>query len=383
ALFNEELGALLQLREADVERAFAAFEKRGLSRGRHLHVVGEPDASDALVVESNGAELFRATRTELLRIWTETSHAIQALRDNARSAEQERELISDASDPGLVPHLTFDLDEEVERSAASHVTLVEDRPRVAILREQGVNSQVEMAAAFLRVGFSAVDVHMSDLLSGKVGLESFRGLAACGGFSYGDVLGAGLGWAKSILWSERARAEFSKFFRRPDTFTFGACNGCQMVSGLKALIPGAEAWPKFVRNDSEQFEARLSLVEVPESPSVLFQGMAGSRIPIPVAHGEGRASFASPADLEACTESGLVALRFVDHRGRPTEHYPENPNGSPRGITGVTTRDGRVTILMPHAERGFRSVQLSHHPRGWGERSPWLRLFANARRWVG
>ena len=383
ALFSEELGALLQVRDADVERALSAFEELGLARGRHLHVVGEPDPSDALVVESNGAALFRATRTELLQIWTETSHAIQALRDNARSAEQERELISDAGDPGLVSVLSFDLDDEVERRAASRVTLLEDRPRVAILREQGVNSQVEMAAAFTRVGFAAVDVHMSDVLSGRVGLDSFKGLAACGGFSYGDVLGAGLGWAKSILWSERARTEFSKFFRRSDTFTFGACNGCQMVSALKPLIPGAEAWPKFVRNDSEQFEARLSLVEVPESRSILFQGMHGSRIPIPVAHGEGRALFTSPADLEACERDGLVALQFVDHRGRRTEHYPENPNGSPRGITGVTTEDGRVTILMPHAERAFRTVQLSHHPREWGERSPWLRLFANARRWVG
>jgi len=383
ALFCEELGALLQVREADLERTLSAFEELGLARGRHLHVIGEPDSGDFIAVESRGATWFRASRSELLRIWTETSHAIQALRDNARCAEQERELLSDPSDPGLAPAPSFDLDEAVEQAAIARVTLVEERPRVAILREQGVNSQVEMAAAFLRVGFTAVDVHMSDVLGGRVGLDSFKGLAACGGFSYGDVLGAGLGWAKSILWSERARAEFSKFFRREDTFTFGACNGCQMISALKPLIPGAEAWPKFVRNESEQFEARLSLVRVPESRSILFQGMQGSRLPIPVSHGEGRALFANAADLDACTRDGLVALQFVDHRGRPTVHYPENPNGSPEGITGVTSRDGRVTILMPHAERAFRTVQLSYHPREWGERSPWLRLFANARRWVG
>jgi phosphoribosylformylglycinamidine synthase len=251
------------------------------------------------------------------------------------------------------------------------------------LREQGVNGQVEMAAAFTRVGFSAVDVHMTDILEGRTGLDGFKGAVACGGFSYGDVLGAGRGWANSILWSERARSEFSRFFRRSDTFSLGVCNGCQMLSALKPLIPGAEHWPKFLRNQSEQFEARLSLVEVPASPSILFSGMAGSRLPIPVAHGEGRAQFAAASDLDACERNSLVALRFVDHRGRATEHYPENPNGSPGGITALTTADGRITIMMPHAERAFRSVQLSYRPSAWGERSPWLRLFANARRWVG
>jgi phosphoribosylformylglycinamidine synthase len=240
-----------------------------------------------------------------------------------------------------------------------------------------------MAAAFGRAGFLAVDVHMSDVLAGRVTLESFRGLAACGGFSYGDVLGAGQGWAKSILWSERARAAFSQYFQRPDTFTLGVCNGCQMLAALKVLIPGAERWPRFLRNQSEQFEARLSLVEIPTSRSLFFAGMQGSRLPIAVAHGEGRASFANDADRLHCEDGGLVALRFVDHRGNPTEHYPENPNGSPAGIGGLSTPDGRVLAMMPHPERVFRSVQLSWHPREWGERSPWLRLFANARVWVG
>jgi phosphoribosylformylglycinamidine synthase len=236
------------------------------------------------------------------------------------------------------------------------------RPRVAILREQGVNGQIEMAAAFHRAGFEPVDVHMSDILAGRIELSSFRGVAACGGFSYGDVLGAGEGWAKSILYSPRARAEFERFFTRQDTFTLGVCNGCQMVSNLKEIIPGADHWPRFVRNRSEQFEARLSLVRVEQSPSVLLAGMAGSLVPIAVAHGEGRAEFATSEARAALDRSGLVAARFVDHHGNPTEHYPENPNGSPLGITAITTPDGRATIIMPHPERVFRSVQLSWHP---------------------
>jgi len=257
------------------------------------------------------------------------------------------------------------------------------RPHVAVLREQGVNGQVEMAAAFDRAGFEAVDVHMSDILAGRVSLASFRGLAACGGFSYGDVLGAGEGWAKSILYSARARDEFAAFFARRDTFTLGVCNGCQMVSNLKQIIPGAERWPRFVRNRSEQFEARLALVRIENSPSVLLDGMAGSLLPIAVAHGEGRAEFASDAAVAALESAGHVAARFVDHRGQATLHYPENPNGSPAGITAVTTPDGRATIIMPHPERVFRSVQLSWRPDDMGEASPWLRLFRNARFFVG
>jgi phosphoribosylformylglycinamidine synthase len=383
ALFSEELGALLQVRALDVERALSAFERYGLRRGNELHAVGSPTDDDQIRFLRDGATLFSASRSELIASWWETSHAIQSLRDDARTADEERALVTDATDPGLSAQATFDIDEAVEREAMSRVELVSERPRVAVLREQGVNGQVEMAAAFTRVGFAAVDVHMTDVLEGRVKLAGFKGLVACGGFSYGDVLGAGQGWAKSILWSERARGEFSQFFRRSDTFSLGVCNGCQMLSALKPLIPGAERWPRFLRNRSEQFEARLSLVEITDSPSILFAGMSGSRLPIPVAHGEGRAEFAAPADREACERGSLVAMRFVDHRGRATEHYPENPNGSPGGITSLTTPDGRVTIMMPHGERAHRSVQLSHRPREWGERSPWLRLFANARRWVG
>jgi phosphoribosylformylglycinamidine synthase len=254
---------------------------------------------------------------------------------------------------------------------------------VAVLREQGINGQIEMAAAFHRAGFEPVDVHMSDILAGRIELDSFRGLAACGGFSYGDVLGAGEGWAKSILYSARARAEFERFFARKDTFTLGVCNGCQMVSNLKEIIPGAERWPRFVRNRSEQFEARLALVRVEQSPSVLLAGMAGSLLPIAVAHGEGRAEFASADDRTFLDGAGLIAARFVDHHGQATEHYPENPNGSPQGITALTTPDGRATIIMPHPERVFRTVQLSWHPDATGADSPWMRLFRNARVFVG
>jgi len=257
------------------------------------------------------------------------------------------------------------------------------RPRVAILREQGVNGQVERAAAFDRAGFEAVDVHMSDILAGRVSLTGFRGLAACGGFSYGDVLGAGEGWAKSILFHAKAREDFAGFFARPDTFALGVCNGCQMMANLRELIPGADHWPRFVRNRSEQFEARLALVRIEQSPSVLLAGMVGARLPIAVAHGEGRAEFEHDEHRPALEAAGLVAARFVDHHGRPTEHYPENPNGSHQGLTALTTPDGRVTIMMPHPERVFRTVQHSWHPPGWGEDAPWLRLFRNARVWVG
>jgi len=254
---------------------------------------------------------------------------------------------------------------------------------MAILREQGVNGQIEMAAAFDRAGFESVDVHMSDLLAGRTDLSDFKGLVACGGFSYGDVLGAGEGWAKSVLFNPRIRDMFSTFFERGDSFALGVCNGCQMLSTLRSLIPGAEGWPRFVRNRSERFEARLSLVELVESPSVLLAGMAGSRIPIAVAHGEGRAEYASADGLAKLERAGLVAARFVDNRGTPTVHYPENPNGSPAGVTGLTTPNGRVTVMMPHPERVFRSVQLSWCPDDWGEDAPWLRLFRNARAWVG
>jgi phosphoribosylformylglycinamidine synthase len=376
-LFCEELGAVLQVRAADAARAEIALRAAGLADC--IHRIGRPAAGDRIAIRRGAELLFEASRAELRGIWSETTHAMQALRDDPGCADEEQAGRCDPTAPGLHAHLTFDLDADV---AAPYV-LRGARPRVAILREQGVNGQIEMAAAFDRAGFDAVDVHVSDLLEGRVGLDGFRGLAACGGFSYGDVLGAGEGWAKSILFNARARAELERFLSRPDAFTLGVCNGCQMLSNLHELIPGAGDWPRFVRNRSEQFEARLSLVEVLESPSVLLRGMAGSRLPIAVAHGEGRAEFATTAQLAALQGRGLVAARFVDHHGRPAERYPENPNGSPGGITAVTTPDGRVTILMPHPERVFRAVQFSWRPAGWTEDGPWMRLFRNARAWVG
>jgi phosphoribosylformylglycinamidine synthase len=303
---------------------------------------------------------------------------MQTLRDDPACAAEEHESRCDASDPGLMMRPAFDPAIDV----AAPFIQGGARPRVAILREQGVNGQIEMAAAFDRAGFEAVDVHMSDILAGRIELGTFRGVAACGGFSYGDVLGAGEGWAKSILYSAKARAEFERFFARKDTFTLGVCNGCQMVSNLKEIIPGAELWPRFVRNRSEQFEARLAMVRIENSPSVLLSGMAGSLIPIAVAHGEGRAEFASHDQQFELVAAGQVAARFIDHHGRATLHYPENPNGSPQGITAITTPDGRATIIMPHPERVFRSVQLSWRPRDAGEDSPWMRLFRNARVFV-
>jgi phosphoribosylformylglycinamidine synthase len=302
---------------------------------------------------------------------------MQKLRDHPECARQEYDRILDNGEPGLHASLTFDPQEDI---AAPYVASGV-RPRVAILREQGVNGQIEMAAAFDRAGFAAVDVHMSDIIAGRVSFGDFKGFAACGGFSYGDVLGAGEGWAKSILFNGRARDEFEAFFRRADSFALGVCNGCQMMSNLHELIPGAEAWPHFVRNRSEQFEARFVMLEVQRSASLFFEGMEGSRMPVAVAHGEGYAEFAGASALASA--QALVALRFVDNRGNATERYPYNPNGSPQGITGLTTQDGRFTILMPHPERVFRAVQNSWHPAEWGEDGPWLRMFRNARRWVG
>ena len=374
ALFSEELGAVVQVRWRDHANVMARLGKAGL--GGCVRAIGEPRADGQLSFRYGDENLIAGDRADFQGIWAETSYRMQALRDNPDCALQQFDALRDDRDPGLSATLGFDLHHDV---AAPYYAV--SRPRVAILREQGVNGHVEMAAAFDRAGFTAVDVHMSDILSGKIGLESFVGLAACGGFSYGDVLGAGGGWAKSILLNPKARESFKAFFERPGTFGLGVCNGCQMMSHLSPLIPGAAHWPRFVWNESEQFEARFVMVEVRESPSILFQGMTGSRMPVVVAHGEGRAEF--PKSPIKALSQNLVSLCYVDHHGQPTEAFPFNPNGSLFGITGLTSQDGRFTIMMPHPERCFRTVQNSWHPKDWGEYGPWMRLFRNARAWVG
>jgi phosphoribosylformylglycinamidine synthase len=375
ALFSEELGAVLQVRAADLAEVTSRLHAAGL--GSVTHRIGTLANDDRIAFHENGVEVYSGARSHLQRIWSETSWRMQSLRDNPRTALEEHERILDANDPGLSAALTFDPSEDV----AAPFIATGARPSVAILREQGVNGQIEMAAAFDRAGFRCVDVHMTDLLSRRVQLQGFQGIAACGGFSYGDVLGAGAGWAKAILFNERVRDEFAAFVQRSDTFGLGVCNGCQMLSQLRELIPGTEHWPRFLRNASEQFEARLALVEVLESPSLFFAGMAGSRMPIVVSHGEGRAA-PHPGQSEETISAGAV-LRYVDNHGRPADRYPANPNGSPGGATGFTSDDGRYTILMPHPERCFRTVQHSWHPQEWGEDGPWLRMFRNARRWLG
>ncbi|WP_233843490.1 phosphoribosylformylglycinamidine synthase [Dyella sp. 2HG41-7] len=373
ALFNEELGAVLQVAAANREAFEALLIKHGLAGVSSR--IGRPKEKLGIKLFHNGDTLFKWNWTQLFNAWNETSHAMQRLRDNPVTADQEMHWRVDDADAGISPKLTFDPADDIAKPYAKAA----DRPRVAILREQGVNGQVEMAAAFTRAGFEAVDVHMSDLVSGRVKLSDFRGFAACGGFSYGDVLGAGRGWAASILYNDQLRAQFTAFFADSSKFALGVCNGCQMLSQLKDIIPGAQHWPKFLRNASEQYEARLATLEVLDSPSIFFKGMTGSRIPVAVAHGEGRVSFP-----QACSPSkSNGAVRFVDNRGKPTENYPLNPNGSPGGLAGFTAADGRVTILMPHPERVFRSVQMSWHPDSWGEDSPWMRMFRNARVWCG
>ena len=371
ALFAEELGAVFQVGSRDLDSVLSVLDQAGL--GHHVHTLGAPRKTGQITLRHGASTLFSATRSELQSIWSETSYRIQSLRDNPDCARQEFAAIADDADPGLSSHLSFDPQEDI---AAPF--LLKARPRVAILREQGVNGHVEMAAAFDRAGFTAVDVHMSDVLENRVALEGFTGLVACGGFSYGDVLGAGGGWAKSILLNPRARETFQAFFHREDTFGLGVCNGCQMMSHLSELIPGATAWPSFQRNLSEQFEARVAMVQIEASPSILLTDMAGSRLPVVIAHGEGRAEFRHGHATEA-----RVALRYVDHYGRVTEAFPANPNGSPDGVTGLTTQDGRFTIMMPHPERGFRTIQNSWRSSDWGQYGPWMRMFRNARRWVG
>jgi phosphoribosylformylglycinamidine synthase len=372
ALFSEELGAVVQVRAEDRHDVVADFEAAGL----RCIAIGEPVAGNRIFVTRDGAVQLDESRIDLHRTWSRTTHAMQRLRDDPESADQEYERLLDAGDPGLAPKLTYDLAEDI----AAPFIASGAPPRVAILREQGVNGHIELAAAFDRAGFDAYDVHMTDIIEGRVSLAGVSGVAAGGGFSYGDVLGAGEGWAKSILFNPRARDEFAEFFLREDRFALGICNGCQMMGNLTEIIPGTEHWPHFVRNQSEQFEGRLVLVEVQRSPSLFFAGMEGCRIPVPVAHGEGYAEFRDNPQLAEAEP--LVALRFVDNRGVATERYPYNPNGSPRGIAGLTTEDGRFTILMPHPERVFRTVQMSWHPREWGEDSPWMRMFRNARLWL-
>lgn len=376
-LYTEELGAVIQVPETDLDKVQQVLSVNGL--GSCSHVIGNLVAEDSLVFEYKGETVLQAKRSDYRSIWAETTHQMQSLRDNPECAQEEFALKSDVKDPGLFAKLTFKPSEDV---AAPYIAKGVN-PKVAVLREQGVNSHVEMAAAFDRAGFTAIDVHMSDILQGRVNLEQFQGLVACGGFSYGDVLGAGEGWAKTILFNERARKQFERFFNDPNTFSLGVCNGCQMLSNLKSLIPGTEHWPRFVTNRSERFEARFAMVEVMESPSLFFKGMEGSMMPIAVSHGEGRAEFGDAAQLNAIVDGGKMSLRYVDHQGQSTEQYPLNPNGSPQGLTGVTSQDGRVTIMMPHPERVFRTVANSWHPDEWQEDGPWMRMFRNARIWIG
>ncbi len=375
ALFAEELGAVIQVNRQHTEEVLTQFAMAGIET---CGVIARPRYDDQVRVTLFEEPLLETTRQLTQRTWAETSYRLQALRDNPECAKNEFDNLLDVRDPGLSAAPTFDVNDDI---SAPYVNTA--RPAVAVLREQGVNGQVEMAWAFHKAGFDAVDVHMSDILEGRVSLDTFQGLVACGGFSYGDVLGAGGGWAKSVLFNERAREQFAAFFTRDDSFSLGVCNGCQMLSQLKTLIPGAENWPSFVRNESEQFEARVAMVRVEKSPSILLAGMEGSTLPIAVAHGEGRAEFRDTAHLRSMQSSSQIALRYIDNYGQVTTRYPANPNGSPSGITGLTTPDGRVTIMMPHPERVTRAVTNSWHPAEWTEDGAWLRLFRNARVWLG
>jgi phosphoribosylformylglycinamidine synthase len=370
-LFTEEAGAVIQVLDEHYETVLSRFARAGLER--QLIRLGRPEPGQRISVECDGRVVLDEELPELQRLWSETSHAVQRLRDNPACADQELESVVDWTDPGMEPRLTFQPDGNVAAPAIARGA----RPAIAILREQGVNGHVEMAAAFDQAGFDATDVHMSDLAEGRRKLDQFAGVVACGGFSYGDVLGAGRGWAKSILFHEDLREQFEGFFNNREKFALGVCNGCQMIATLRDLIPGAESWPTFTGNRSEQFEGRFSLVKIEQSSSILLSGMAGSVLPVATAHGEGRATLGNMAP------EGLIALRYVDSSGSATEHYPENPNGSPQGITGLCNTDGRVTIMMPHPERTLRTVNFSWAPDNWGDVSPWRRMFLNARQWIG
>ncbi len=371
-LFSEEAGAVIQVAKNKLTQVQMVLDRTGAK----ATAIGRVERKAKLTVRNEEEVVLEFKRKQLQREWSATSYRIQALRDNPATALEEFDRILDDKDPGLNARLSFDANEDIVRPFRSAAG-----PRVAVLREQGVNSQYEMAAAFIRAGFTTVDVHMSDLLSGRDSLTNYQGLVACGGFSFGDVLGAGGGWAKSVLYHSRTRDEFAEFFARADSFALGVCNGCQMLSHLRELIPGAENWPRFVRNKSEQFEARLSLVEVLQSPSMFLDGMAGSRMPIATSHGEGRVSFVN--DTERYMASHTIALRYVDNYGNVADKYPANPNGSLDGICGLSNEDGRVTIMMPHPERVARTIQNSWHPKDWGDDGPWMRMFRNARVVIG
>jgi phosphoribosylformylglycinamidine synthase len=380
ALFNEELGVVIQVLGAQRDRVMQVLRQHGLSK--HSHVIGKTRPAHSEVQRGVGQvsvwrdakEMFSADLQDLHQVWDSVSWKIARERDNPATADAEHAAAGDPQDPGLHLHLSAGA---LDNVAAPYVG--QSRPRVAILREQGVNSHVEMAYAFTEAGFEAYDVHMTDLQQGRANLKDFKGLVACGGFSYGDTLGAGIGWARSITFNPALAAQFQSFFERGDTFGLGVCNGCQMFAELASLIPGAAHWPRFTTNQSERFEARLSMVEVLDSPSLFFQGLAGSRLPIAVAHGEGFANFQHRGDAS----KAIAAMRFVDNTGAATEAYPFNPNGSPGGLTAVTTADGRFTAMMPHPERVFRSIQMSWSPLDPNTASPWMHLWHNARKWVG
>jgi phosphoribosylformylglycinamidine synthase len=374
-LFNEECGVVLQVATAQLHEVWQELTANELLEC--TRVIGRP-LTDLRVRLAVGSEVLDEPWVELRRAWSEVSWRMRRLRDDPECADEEQSAAVDSGAPGLRWQLSFDPQQDV---AAPYIASGA-RPAVAVLREQGVNSQVEMAAVLERAGFEPHDVHMTDLLAGRIKLAGYRGLIACGGFSYGDVLGAGGGWAQSILFHDATRREFADYFARPDTFTLGVCNGCQMLALLRELIPGAAAWPRFVRNRSEQYEARLSLVEIGESPSILFADMHGSVLPIAVSHGEGRAVFAADGDQHACMEQRLIACCYSDGRGNPARLYPANPSGTPAGIAALTTADGRATIIMPHPERVYRTAQNSWHPHDAGEDSGWMRIFRNARVWV-
>jgi len=385
ALFSEELGAVIEIDKTKLAEVMTVLSKNGVSDITHL--IGNTSPEPIINIQLNNQQLYSESVTNLNRAWSELTYHIQAKRDNPACAKEEYDSLLDENN-GIQIKPTFDVDAVDQQNVASSLATASSesapRPKVAIFREQGINGQNEMAFAFDRAGFEVIDVHMTDLLGGTVDLADFVGLVACGGFSYGDVLGAGSGWAKSVLYNATLKDMFQGFFERENTFTLGICNGCQMISQLKDIIPGAAHWPQFVRNKSEQFEARYANVEIMESPSIFFKGMAGSLLPIPVAHGEGRADFSATGDFEKCLTENQISARYIDHNGEPTESYPANPNGSPAGATGFTTTDGRATIMMPHPERLFRAVQMSYRPNDQftGEAGPWLKMFQNARSYV-